>query len=371
MPAIKARKQADGSTRYTAVVRIRRQGKVLHQEAKTFAYRSAAERWGKQREVALEDPSALVRAQQPSTKLARLIRWYIDSFQDISKWERSKQSQLLFLEKHPIGEVDAVSLESATLIDHVRSRRAKGAGPTTVSNDLTWIGVVLRAAKSVKGLSVHPTVVEEARTACRELRLIGKSRRRDRRPTAQELTRLDEYFARRDRRSRIPMRDIMWFAINSARREAEICRLEWADNYLRGRTGLVRDAKHPRFKEGNHRRFKFTAEGWEIVERQPKTSEYIFPFNPKSICAAFTRACHVLGISDLRFHDLRHEATSRLFERGYQIHEVAQFTLHESWNELKRYTNLRPEDVREIPQAASNADRLLDEHFRVRPARAA
>ncbi len=27
---------------------------------------------------------------------------------------------------------------------------------------------------------------------------------------------------------------------------------------------------------------------------------------------------------------------------GYQIHEVAQFTLHESWNELKRYTNLRP-----------------------------
>jgi len=57
----------------------------------------------------------------------------------------------------------------------------------------------------------------------------------------------------------------------------------------------------------------------------------------------------VLGIRDLRFHDLRHEATSRLFERGYQIHEVAQFTLHESWNELKRYTNIRPENVREIP----------------------
>jgi hypothetical protein len=51
MPAIKARKQADGSVRYTAVVRIRRQGKVLHQEAKTFAHRSAAERWGKHREV--------------------------------------------------------------------------------------------------------------------------------------------------------------------------------------------------------------------------------------------------------------------------------------------------------------------------------
>jgi integrase len=132
--------------------------------------------------------------------------------------------------------VDAVFLESGTLVDHVRSRRAKGAGPMTVSNDLTWIGVVLRAAKSVKGIPVHPEVVEEARNACRELRLIGKSRRRERRPTAQELTKLDEYFARRDGRSRVPMRDIMWFAIHSARREAEICRLEWADNQ-RGRTG--------------------------------------------------------------------------------------------------------------------------------------
>jgi integrase len=55
---------------------------------------------------------------------------------------------------------------------------------------------------------------------------------------------------------------------------------------------------------------------------QTKTNEYIFPFDPKSVGTAFTRACRLLGIQDLRFHDLRHEATSRLFERGYQIHEV-------------------------------------------------
>ena len=41
----------------------------------------------------------------------------------------------------------------AALIDHVRSRRAKGAGPATVANDLIWIGVVLRAAKNVRGAS--------------------------------------------------------------------------------------------------------------------------------------------------------------------------------------------------------------------------
>lgn len=52
-----------------------------------------------------------------------------------------------------------------------------------------------------------------------------------------------------------------------------------------------------------------------------------------------------LGVDDLHFHDLRHEATSRLFGRGYPIQELAQFSLHESWTTLKRYTHLKPEDV--------------------------
>jgi len=145
------------------------------------------------------------------------------------------------------------------------------------------------------------------------------------------------------------MLPILEFAICSPRREAEICHLKWRDNDAETRTGIVRDAKHPTHKNGNHRRFKYTTEAWAIVQAQPQTSEYIFTYDPKSVGTAFTRACKVLGIKDLRFHDLRHEATSRLFERGYQIHEVAQFTLHESWNELKRYTNLRPENMREIP----------------------
>jgi integrase len=228
---------------------------------------------------------------------------------------------------------------------------AEGSGAATVANDLIWIGVVLRAARSVKELPVRPEVVQQARSACRELRLIGKARRRARRPTPDELSRLREYFARRDQRSTICMLSVMEFAVCSARREAEICRLEWHDNDVATRTGVVRDAKHPTHRDGNHRRFKYTPEGWAIVQAQPQTGEYIFPYDPKSVGAAFTRACHALGIQDLRFHDLRHEATSRLFERGYQIHEVTQFTLHESWNELKRYTNLRPENMREIPPA--------------------
>ena len=47
----------------------------------------------------------------------------------------------------------------------------------------------------------------------------------------------------------------------------------------------------------------------DTVQRQPQTSDYIFPYNPRSICTAFTRACQVLGILDLTFHEMRHEAT--------------------------------------------------------------
>jgi integrase len=356
MATIKARRQANGSIRYTAIVRKRVATTIVHREAKTFTHRSAALTWARHREVELENPAALTGKKHEAVRLAELIRWYIDTFETISKWQRSKQTHLEFLERHSIGKANVLTLTSAMLIDHVRTRRADGAGPATVINDLVWIGVVLRAAKNVKELPVRPEITQEASSACRELRLIRKPRRRARRPTVAELARLREHFASRDRRAQIPMQAMVDFAIASARREAEICRLEWRDNDTTARTGLVRDAKHPTSKEGNHRRFKYTPEAWAIVERQPRTSEYIFPYEPKSVGAAFTRACHLLGIQDLRFHDLRHEATSRLFERGYQIHEVAQFTLHDSWNELKRYTNLKPENLREIMAPALLAD---------------
>ena len=364
MPTIIVRPRLDGSIGYTARVRIRKNQKVVHQETMTFSTRSAAEKWGKRREVELEDPHLLALAKHGETTLASVIRWYIDSFQHISQWQRSKQSALLFLERHEIGKVDVLQFTTEQLVEHVRARRASGVSGATAANDLIWISLVLETAKAARGLPVNPAVVAEARLVCHKLRLISRSRRRDRRPTNDELERLDQYFFNRDRHSCsvIPMRTMMWFAIESSRREAEICRLEWDDNDAAGRTGLVRDAKHPRSKDGNHLKFKYTPAGWEIVQQQPRRGRHIFPYDPKSVSSAFTEACKVLGINDLRFHDLRHEATSRLFELGYEIHEVAQFTLHRSWDELKRYANLRPENLREIV-ILENGDRV------VRPAR--
>ncbi|MBZ0215017.1 MAG: tyrosine-type recombinase/integrase, partial [Fimbriimonadaceae bacterium] len=65
----------------------------------------------------------------------------------------------------------------------------------------------------------------------------------------------------------------------------------------------------------------------------------------KSAGTAFQRACKELKIYDLHFHDLRHEATSRLFEAGLTIEKVALVTGHRDWKMLRRYTNLRPESL--------------------------
>jgi site-specific recombinase XerD len=59
----------------------------------------------------------------------------------------------------------------------------------------------------------------------------------------------------------------------------------------------------------------------------------------------FTEACRELSIPDLHLHDLRHEGTSRMFEDGYEIQQVALVTGHKKWENLKRYTQLKPEDL--------------------------
>lgn len=240
-----------------------------------------------------------------------------------------------------------MSQESA---DGVSNQKDGVAGPFTINQDVIWLRGDLEAARAMRGMPIDLQVVADASGQMRRMRLIPKSAERDRRPTAEELDALTEYFSRRDQRAEIPMLDVMEFAIAGARRQEEITRLGWSGLNEAHRTALIRQVKQPRRKATNDRVSKLTDEAWAIIQRQPckEGEDRIFPYNDKSISSAFTRACKVLGIEDLHFHDLRHEATSRLFEAGYQIQEVAQFTLHGSWATMKRYTHLRRHQTRKL-----------------------
>ena len=93
MATIKARRQANGSIRYTAIVRKRVGKTIVHREAKTFTHRSAALSWARHREVELENPAALTRKQHGTVTLAELIHWYIEAFETISRWQRRRTAQ--------------------------------------------------------------------------------------------------------------------------------------------------------------------------------------------------------------------------------------------------------------------------------------
>lgn len=344
MGRIVQRKKKKGQSSYKAEIRINRKGQK-HYETKTFPTQKLAKGWLKKREYELSRPGALEMESQKGVLVGDVINWYLTEYKDIASFGRSKRMHLEQLLKMDVSKISLVDLSAAYIINHIKTRRLS-VSAATANNDLVWLRVAFKTAiPHFPELPINLAIIDSAAQVCRKHKLISKSQKRDRRPTDEELKLMDAHFRLKDSGRSVPMADIIWFAIYSARRESEITRLLWADNDVQGLSGVVRDAKHPTRKEGNHRAFKYTAEAWEIVNRQPKNDARIFPYEPKTIGAYFRHACKFLEIEDLRFHDLRHEATSRLFERGYQIHEVAQFTLHEDWKSLKRYTNLRPADL--------------------------
>lgn len=329
---------------YRAQIRIKRDGKIVHSEAKTFGRKALAEQWAAKRELELQDPDVLARARHGGLSVGDVLGRYLRATQEAAG--RTKRTTLDMLTRQALAERDALKLTAPQLIEHAQARQ-ETAGPATILQDFIWLRVAFKYARRTWKLPLDVQVIEDAMDSLRETRTIAKSRERERRVSDAEIAQVIEQIGRR--RTKYPMADIILFALHSARRQSEITGLRWADLDKATRTGLVRDVKHPTRKDGNHRRCKFTPEAWAIIERQPRSDARVFPYDPKTVSAYFTRAVNILELPDLRFHDLRHEATSRLFERGYSIQEVQQFTLHESWQMLSRYTHLRPEDVPDRP----------------------
>lgn len=312
---------------------VRRPG--MPQRSKSFEKRRDAERWGHKIEAEMDSG---VVADPEKKNLRQLIEAYLKEHPNAG---RSKKAALNAIADSALGGEMPQALTAARLIRYGRERKVSGP---TLSIDLSFLGTLLKYARHVWGLSV-PDNIPSARFALRAAGLLWKSQERDRRPTAEELVKIKAWFAEH---SRLPMADIMDFAILTAMRDSEIAGLRWNDYSPETGTVLVRQRKHPRKKKTNDEVVPLLKAAVEIIERQPRGGELIFPFNPKTVSSIFPRACKATGVVDLRFHDLRHDGTSRLFEMGYQIQEVAMFTGHKDWKQLKRYTQLKPEALRRL-----------------------
>lgn len=348
MGTISKRKRADGTEAYTAQIRLKENGVIVHTEAQTFTKKALAQVWLTKREASLQEARARGELGRDKVTVGDLLDYYVQQAKGVTDWGRSKTSDIKRLRECGLANKDARLLTTADLVEYAKGRRlVDGAGPATVLNDIVWLRQAFLSGSAIFDIAQPLAAVNAAKQELLRTKTISKPAQRKRRLSKQEEETLQSYFGSRDNRAQIPMGDILSFALLSARRQEEICRLKWVDVDFDKRIGWLDDVKHPTQKTGNRRDFRILKEALEVIERQPRTSEYVFPYNSKSVGAAFTRACHVLCLEDLRFHDLRHEATSRLFERGYSIQEVAQFTLHESWATLKRYTHLKAENVPE------------------------
>ncbi|MEZ0155216.1 MAG: tyrosine-type recombinase/integrase [Candidatus Reddybacter sp.] len=293
--------------------------------------------WAKAREAALAEPGALDAAQHRGVLVGDVLGWFLEHSDYASG--RSKLASVRFLQTQAIAEFDALTLTVEQVVAYARERRAGGAAPATVNGDIIWLRQAFKKYHLAKAAPVAVGAVDDAAQLLREARVIGPSARRDRRPSVAELNALLDYSQGRDGRASLPMVELILFALFSARRQDEMCRLLWADVDHRRRAVLVRDMKHPR---GVRDTWVFlTDEALAIIDRQPRDGPRIFPYKGKSVSAAFTRSCRFLALEDLRFHDLRHECASWLFELGWDIPRVAGVTGHQSWGSLQRYTHLQ------------------------------
>ena len=344
--SITTRKLKNGSLRFKAEIVVKKNSQIIHRESKTFSKKELARSWGKATSARQEENEVFFK--QKTVSIGALLDLF---FNDHDLWNntgRTKQYVIKMLIDCDIAKIRTNELRTSDLIDHCKNRRSAGAGPSTIYHDIAYLRSVMKKADPVWNISANYKVFEDAVPVLIEMGLVGKSQRRTRRPTEDELDKLkiglkERMAYRLNGKTRIPFLDILDFSILTCMRIGEVCKLRWDDLNTDHKTILVRDRKDPRKKEGNHMIVPLLAGSFDIVERQPNDGDLIFPYNSRSVTAGFQRVRNALGIEDLRYHDLRREGASRLFEKGYSIEEVAQVTGHRNLNILWQvYTQLFP-----------------------------
>ncbi|WP_394707827.1 tyrosine-type recombinase/integrase [Roseovarius pacificus] len=337
MGSVSTRKRRDGSSSYLARVRVMRDGTSYH-ETKTFDRRPAATAWIKKREKELAKPGALEKLNASDPPLSKAIERYTE--ESVKEIGRTKAQVLRAIKTHPIADLPCSTIKSKDIIEFLQSLPGQ---PQTVGNYASHLASIFAIARPMWDFRLDDREMRDAITVARRMGIIARSAQRNRRPTLDELSRLLAHFIERRKRTpqALPMHKVIMFALFSTRRQAEITRLTWDGFQKEYNRVLVRDMKHPGEKHGNDKWVDLPMEAIRIIDSMPRRKSEIFPYSPDAITASFTRACKLLGIEDLHFHDLRHEGISRLFEMGWNIPHVAAVSGHSSWVSLKRYTHIR------------------------------
>ena len=128
---------------------------------------------------------------------------------------------------------------------------------------------------------------------------------------------------------------VIEIAIETCMRRGEILSLKWGNVDFEKRQALL-----PETKNGRSRWVPLSEKVLAVLADLNREDELIFPITDVAFRQAWDRLRRRAGITDLTFHDLRHEGISRLFEKGFNIPKVMEISGHRTASQLFRYVHL-------------------------------
>ncbi|WP_222842219.1 tyrosine-type recombinase/integrase [Endozoicomonas montiporae] len=347
------RKRRKGTV-YTYQVTVRQQH-FSARESLTFPDKASGRAWAKQVEKDMLEQAEKAEQGQSKyesaksrtgdIKLKDYLARYREKQKSLPEDQRISKRDIYaieFWERSRLGEKHSNEILDSDLID-LLDERIQTVAPAT--NHL-YVSVLRRAIDWQKRLRLYfrKFITDEVMKELWKMKLIGKSKEDDTRPTEDQVYLLYERFLSgyQFAQAKIPHHHLMLFSIYSTFREGEICRIRHSDLDIENGFIIIRDRKDPKKKYGNHHKVPLSKECLEIISIQPKIDgeDRIFPYVPNTLSTVFSTKTRLLGCPELRFHSFRHDGISRLFEQKMSIPEVAIRSGHKTWDNLRRYTHL-------------------------------
>lgn len=322
--------------------RIRRHG--YPPASQTFARRADAEAWARAQESEMDRGVWRDRSSADSTTLYALLDRYAKDVAPTKKGADVELLRLRTLARDDLARFKLSALSPLVLADWRDRRLSSGCAGATVRRELDVLSALFNWARRELMIAVENPVAG--------IRRPPPSRARDRRFEDGEEARLmaaleDGPGVRADGKTyrqgtRNPwVRPAVELATETAMRRGELLALRWENINLQKRTAHLLDTKN-----GESRTVPLSSRAVAVLSGLPRSIDgRVFPITANALKLAFERAAKRAGLEDFRFHDLRHEATSRLAERLPNLIELASVTGHKDLRMLKRYYHPRAEDL--------------------------
>jgi len=325
--------------------RVRRRGYPT--TSKTFRTKAEAETWARSIETEMDKGAFVSVSDAERTTFRDLLKRFREEFAPMHYRKRDDEKeawrfQCARLEDF-FGDYSLIAIDQK-LVARFRDERLKPpggnsrkpVGEATVRKEIFMLSKILGFAQTECG------IVLPRGNPVDKIRKPSDGRSRDRRLTAEEWQRLEEECRKSRNHLLAPALTI---AVETAMRQGELLQLQWQHFDKKRRLALLLNPK--KLKNEEPRAVPLSSRAIEVLEKLPRAlSGPIFPVERLTLYHAFIAAAKRAGIEDYTWHDLRHEALSRLAERGdFSVLEMAAVSGHKTLQMLKRYTHLQAENL--------------------------